>query len=448
MKTTFNVHICLLFCIIFLFENSNCVNQRNLTAVFKWNVTKFIDDNNEIHECKNCMPAGIKVTQNETIFISFPRWKEGVNFTFGKLINHTDGQYVFQPWPSLKENNDTLKSVLGFEIFNDTIYLLDQGRVNNKEPAENDIKLLKYNFEGKLLNKFVFNETLAPKKTAFLNDLVIHEKNKLIFITDSGIPIDEKEDPKPSLIYLNITSDKIDGGRILENDPSLMPDSSFWLHINGSEIRKKNPMRTGVDGIALSCDGRALYFCPLTSRMIYSVDVSEMFGEKTPTIYSTYKHMASDGLISGAKGNLYMTSLESGSIYVARDVKEDVSKLHFHSLEEVVKGNETTMWPDTLSIYNGDLYFVSNQYNNYDADNIKEDPGELGSNYRIYKIKIEEDSYLGECKLKASIDAKTIIVWVVFGLVVLVVLSFVLMSSHKQEESIDRRMSIGLTNDL
>ena len=30
-------------------------------------------------------------------------------------------------------------------------------------------------------------------------------------------------------------------------------------------------MMTGADGIALSCDGDALYYCPLSGRMLYSI---------------------------------------------------------------------------------------------------------------------------------------------------------------------------------
>ena len=37
--------------------------------------------------------------------------------------------------------------------------------------------------------------------------------------------------------------------------------------------------------------------------------------------------------------------------------------------------------------------------------------------------------------------------WILFALLIMVILAFVLMSSHKQEEGVDKNMTIGLDAD-
>ena len=253
-------------------------------------------------------------------------------------------------------------------------------------------------------------------------------------------PINEEEDNKQY--------------KILSNHHSVFPDQSFWLHIENEPVKNNTPMMTGADGIALSCDGEALYYCPLSGRMIYSVltkDIHKAIEEnKTDSIivYEGFKKEASDGLLASSKGYLYMTGIETGSIYVSNMIEQDLLRFNYKDFESF-QGNITTMWPDTLAMYEGYLYFVSNQLNNF-PDNIDYDHPKNGKyNFAILKFSVDnDDSYIKGCTgFGNGLGISSIIIWICFAVIILIVLSFVLMGSNNQEEVIDKHMNLGIKED-
>ena len=246
---------------ILLIKFSIQISETPFHLFYGWNITKFSLNNYDIN-CTTCMPAGIKFDNEGNIYVSFPRWFENVYATFA-LFNKTT--HLFQPWPSLEENNyndsNKLNSVLGFEIFNGTIYILDQGRINGSLPKDNSMKLVVYDIKSKNRTRtYIFPKEIADPEFAFLNDIVIDINRNLAYISDSGIPIDDKKENKPGLIILNLTvTDKINATRVLDSNETVMPDETFWLHINKTKVKENSPMKTGIDGIALSCDSNTLF---------------------------------------------------------------------------------------------------------------------------------------------------------------------------------------------
>jgi hypothetical protein len=328
LSFTHYYYLSLFIFLIFILQIESIENNKALEIVAQFNIIKFKISSSETKECEKCMPAGIKLSKNGTIFCSFPRWFDEVIVTFAK---YNKEENVFEPWPSLEmnqrylyNNSSGLNSILGFEIDDDdNLYILDQGRIKKNQALENSTKLLNYSLkDGQLKREYIFNSDIADPSNSFLNDVVIDKKNKLAYITDSGNSISEKiSDYKPGIIVLQLEDDK--QYKILTNHHSVFPDQSFWLHIEKEPvINKTNPMMTGVDGIALSCDGEALYYCPLSGRMLYSILTKDIHNaiEKNQlnniTVYEGFKKEASDGLLASSKGYLYMTGVETGSIYI------------------------------------------------------------------------------------------------------------------------------------
>ena len=448
--------------IFFLFSNillkiqSNTNYTESLEIVAQFNVIKF-EINSQIVECRNCMPAGIKLSKNGDIFCSFPRWYENVTATFAKFneINNT-----FEPWPSYEYNTkyeysnpSGLNSVLGFEIDDENfLYILDQGKINGEEALEGAIKVLKFSIDNNsLIREYIFDEEIADRNRSFLNDIVIDKKRHLAYISDSGK--DKNKNFKPGIIVLDL-EDPTYIHRILENHPSVYPDESFWLHIDKKPVHENDPMLTGVDGIALSCNGETLFFCPLTGRMIYSVLTSDIEdaikNNKTDEIkvYHGFKKEASDGLLASSKGNLYMTGIETGSVYIYKEIEQDLLRFDYKEFDGF-EGNTSTMWPDTLAFHKGYLYFVSNQLNNFPKYINYTNPVNGKYNFAILKIKVEnDDSYIKGCTgFGNEWGIGSIIIWICFAVIILIVLSFVLMGSNNQEEVIDKHMNLGIKED-
>src|SRR5687767_8782189 len=76
----------------------------------------------------NALPAGVVVSREGRIFISFPRWSDTVEFSVGELTK--DGRLVAYPNADLhrRDAKDRLVSVQGMDLdAHDRLWLLDAG---------------------------------------------------------------------------------------------------------------------------------------------------------------------------------------------------------------------------------------------------------------------------------------------------------------------------------
>ena len=146
----------------------------------------------------------------------FVEWFDNVTATFAK---YNPEEKIFEPWPSLEENQRYLidsssagiNSVLGFEIdTEDNLYILDQGKINNTAAQKGSTKLIKYSLkDGKKIKEYIFNETIADPENSFLNDVVIDTNKNRAYITDSGIALDGNiSHYKPGIIVLDLNNPK------------------------------------------------------------------------------------------------------------------------------------------------------------------------------------------------------------------------------------------------
>ena len=353
-----------------------------------------------------CMPAGIKLNSKGEIFVSVPRWEGPVPATLNKLISVNNGIALFQPFPSFLDNqignSTSLQSVLGFEIdLNDNVWVLDQGRVNNTEPIAGSMKVNKYDSTGNLLISYDLSN-VAYAETSFLNDLVLDISGGYVYISDSGIPIDPTTTPRPGLIVINTSNGKIT--RVLDSDPSVMPDLSLWVTINGERVKETSPMETGVDGIALSCDKRTLYYTPLTSRDLYAIStyaLQQNFANVSTYVTKLgYKYSASDGLMCSENGHMYLTAIELNAVLMQSDITPNAANFQFNVFTPIMQNSTSLMWPDTLGFDNTNkyLYAMSNQLQNFVQQEINfTNPVNNDANFYIWKIYVNDRSYLYDC---------------------------------------------------
>ena len=144
-------------------------------------------------------------------------------------------------------------------------------------------------------------------------------------------------------------------------------------------------MRVGADGIAISNDGKELYYCPLSSWYLYSVSADALADrslsdkEVAATVEELGpKMVASDGLESDAENNVYLTSYDQNAI-LRRSVKGTFKTVVF---------DPRVIWPDTLSLAtDGYLYFTANQLNRqsrfHEGKDLRVKP------YMLYRVKVD-----------------------------------------------------------
>ena len=437
-------------------KNKNDVEDKSIfTLVYGWDITNFSNVT-----CKDCIPKKIKISSNNEIFINFPNWKNNnITATLAKLdiINNN-----FIPFPLEEEDDDPKKklfSVNSFEIYEDKLYALDQG--NNLE--NNSTKIIVYkisnNVKTDIIHSYIFETDFI--ENLYLNDIVLDPEKNFAYISYSINNIVNNYNIKNSyidsgiiIVDLNdISSEYAKAYKILENHMSVIPDDTYYLHINDDPIyineSSLEPIKMGINGIALTCDYSMLYFTPLSSRMIYAIKTNDIMNiinnEKKINdidILSFYKNDSSDGIIASSNGQIYLSALEKNSIYIHPNLDEDFNTMYYLNFE-LLEGNNETMWPSSLTLQDGKLYFISNQFNNYIKNKINYNEPIYGEyNFRIYYYDVvKDDNYLKGCKFyKPKFDFIDIFIYFLFIVVVIILLSFVLLGSNRQEEFIDEQM--------
>jgi hypothetical protein len=232
---------------------------------------------------------------------------------------------------------------------------------------------------------------------------------------------------KPALIVYDEDSDSTK--RFFDTHKSVYPRSDLWLTVNGKKCFRDKPMQTGVDGIALSCDMKRLYWTPLTSQEMYAIEVDYLLMyeptsehvEKQIVSLGT-KGIASDGLACSDNHECFISDIEHNTIWSFDEHDVGVlidHKRHFNfnlSSSMHHRTNSSILWPDTFAFSHDTLYVVSNNLCEWIQGNLDWNV----DNFIIYKVPITGNSYAMGCRPDFYIDGTTMIVGVVvLGLYVL-----------------------------
>jgi len=178
--------------------------------------------------------------------------------------------------------------------------------------------------------------------------------------------------------------------RRLNNHPSTKAETNFLPFVEGQPVMQRKPgqppqfIKMGSDGIAISSDGSRLYYCPLASRRLYSVDTAVLLNtsmtdaQVATTVRDEGMKPASDGLESDAQGRIYATGYEINSIVRRRT----------DGLYETIVHDPRVLWPDTMSVAgDGYLYFTANQLHRqadyHNGKDLRVKP------YSLFRVKID-----------------------------------------------------------
>ena len=374
---------------------------------------------------KYAFPNTIRINNKGILFISVPRHLFGdkvdsyIPGTINTLIN---GKLI--PWPNEEENDfekGRIHSIVGFEIdLEGNMYLL-----NHKKNQERE--LLIYHQNGTLKDTYNLNDVTKHKEhDSYLSNIVLDLTYNFAYISDTGkifkedFEIDDFENhTKSNLIVLNLNN-RI-AIRFMQKHISSIPD------INHKQINKNiNIDNIGLYGLALSCDKRFLYFSPVKSNKLYSVSTFYLQEERTirnKDIIEYNKKTAGFEFISSARGLFYYTSIEENSILV--NFYERI--LTFENLRSVRHGDffgENVPVSITFNGTSGYLYYLVNKHNIFVNGNLYKEINISQKNFFIYKIRVNDRSYLYPCNIYSYIPSSS---WIfIIGLSLL--LSYLVLS--------------------
>lgn len=334
--------------------------------------------------------AGIHFDAKGTAFVSTPRLvSAGAPATLSILDTKAEaGPAQLTAFPSLQGNatdaapEQNLRNVLGFYVDrkNGWLWALDMGFVAGEaESPAGSQKLLVLDLKFGRTVKRIALDGVADRKGSFLNDVVVDESRRIAYISDSG----SRSAPNNAVGLVVVDFASGSARRVLDRHPSLQIEPGVKVVSHGADVWPGKPLLIGINGIALSPDARTLYWTVTTGTRARAVPTSilRQAGSTDAQIADKIQDLGAvggntDGLVTDAKGNLYITDVTRNGI-VKYDPKAKSMSL--------VASNEGVHWPDTPAIQpGGDLVFTSSSLNDHFAGSVK--PGQ--ERYELWRLPL------------------------------------------------------------
>ena len=337
------------------------------------------------------MPTGVTVANNGRIFVNFPRWGDNVEYTVAEVKGGLTVAYPNAEINRYSEGDDPAAKLVSVQSVvvdpgGNRLWILDTGSLAFGPVKPRGGKLIAVDLNtNQITRKIIFPPDVALTNT-YLNDVRfdLHRGAEgMAFITDSS-----SAGPN-GIIVVDLASGK--SWRRLNDHPSTKPDATFVPVVEGEILRLRIPgqpsqrFSVGADGIAISPDGKMLYYCPLTSRHLYSVsadalaDPTKADADVAATVTDLgEKGGAGDGLESDTEGRIYLSDYEHDAIR-RRGISGEI---------ETLVHDPRVLWPDTLSLAAGGyLYFTANQIERgagfHDGHDLRQKP------YVLFRVKVD-----------------------------------------------------------
>ncbi len=337
------------------------------------------------------MPTGVTVANDGRIFVNFPRWGENVDYTVaevkdGKTFAYPNAEINrYAAGDQLDEKFVSVQSVV-VDPSGEKLWVLDTGSIQFGSVKPGGPKLLGIDLRtNQIVKKIVFPGSVALP-TSYVDDVRFDMHRGpagTAFITDSSLS------GANGIIVVDLASGE--SWRRLNDHSSTKADPAFVPIVEGEVLQMRLPgqpaakFAVGSDGIAISADGRILYYCPLTSRHLYSVS-ADALADRTVSdadVAATVKDLGEkggggDGLESDAQGRVYISDYEHDSI-TRRNLGGEI---------ETLVHDPRVLWPDTLSLAsNGYLYFIVNQIERQgifrNGQDLRKKP------YALFRVKVD-----------------------------------------------------------
>ena len=337
-------------------------------------------------------PVGIAISKSGRTFMSFPRWGDPVKNT---VVELKDGKFIPFPDANINAFDGTNRSdtppaehfisaqAIVFDS-KDRLWVLDPGSINFGPNLLHGPKLWAYDINtGERVKAIGFPNDVALKFTN-LNDVrfdLNRGSDGAAYITDSGVG---------GIIVVDLASGQ--SWRHLDQHPSVLPTPGLRQQSEGEPLLMRKPSGEIMspdlrsDGIALSPDGKTLYYTTVASRDVYAIS-TDLLAEREPTkepdVQAGMKKIATkpsgnDGILCDAQGRIYTTDFEDGSIRRVDPKTGDV---------QTIVQDERLLWPDTLALHGDTLYITSNQLArqpNYHFGQDQRKPP-----YALFKVQID-----------------------------------------------------------
>lgn len=330
------------------------------------------------------MAIGLSVTSNNRVFVSFPNYDGDGHYGLAEIINGKLRPYPDLSWnrkTSKKENkNHFLRIQDLFVDSQDFLWVLDSkpapaGDIFKSGGAKQNsgvFTLIKINTKTNKVEK-TYDFPDLDKSISALNDVRVDPGKRVAYLSDPG---------QAALVILDLVTGR--SRTVLSKSGFTLADTITLVYDGQKMIDQKGrPFSSNVNGIAMTHDGKYLYFKPINKENLFRIEtrylrdkaMSEQVLEAKVEIAG--KVGITHGLIADKAGNIYLTTSEGYSIsYLTQEGQ----------LKVLVK-NKNLLWPDSMGIGgNGYLYISCSQLQKLPAWNHGQDRTQYP--YRAYRVKL------------------------------------------------------------
>ena len=345
----------------------------------------------EVHYYYDQWPIGLAVSKQGRIFVCYTRGTYA--YTLGEVANTT----AETPYPNLAINtppgglsttingipfasnsNTTFISVQALYITpDDTLWVLDTGRPSTNETEDLTMpyaqpggpKLVAIN----LTNNSVVATYIFPASVhypdSYMNDLRFDMRANA---TASGKGIcyinDSSNEGRNGFIMLDLGTGE--SWRQLTQHPSTLRTFEDVPSYQGMPFYQRSPglpltnIQEGLDGIELSLYGDIMYYSPLTSDYLYSIETQYLRANPANDVLASQRASNNVKNLGQRGGNANGFSSDSnGAIYMLMPEQNAIYNYNTTSLQaEAFVRDPRVIWPDSSNVgFDGYIYFNINQ---------------------------------------------------------------------------------------
>ncbi len=321
--------------------------------------------------------TGVTVSEDGRIFVNFPRWSEDVAVSVAEVMpDGTIKPYPDDAWNSWR--NVRMAEVTPQDHFvsvqsvvadgRGSLWVVDPAAPNSEKTVKDGPKLVQIDLKSNAVKRtFAVPQDVAGP-ASYLNDVRIAPDGRFAYMTDSGTP--------GGLVVVDLGSGK--SWRVLSDDPSTQMEKDVVVMTDGKPLKRpdgRQPM-FNADGIALSADGKELYWQALTGKTMYKIgtDLLQQPGQANVTPQKVAQTEPVDGLWMTKEGDVLLSSIGANAV---KRLKPD-GKI------DTVLTDTRLRWPDTFAEGpDGSIYVT--------ASHIQDSPwfnqGWTSKNFTLFKFK-------------------------------------------------------------